>query len=105
MGIRPTDLCWEALVQETNAHPDLERGTLNAALKAIRQAAEYEGLAPDSIPDEIHLRAQAYRDCKTLGDCLLTPMALAKHWFRVVAQQANAKQSVEQQTIARLRAL
>lgn len=81
-GERPRDLAWEALVETTHANPAMERGKLNAALKAIREAALVDGLHPDSLPAEIHRRADAYRE-KWPG-LTLTPTALATHWFRVV---------------------
>lgn len=82
---KPLDVCWEALVQETAANPAIERSKLNTALKAIRAAAFSEGLVEDeAVAEEIRLRAAAYR--QTMGGCCLTPMALANHWFRVVAQ-------------------
>lgn len=83
------DLSWEALVRETNANPHMERGKLNAALKGIRSAAFSEGLHEDSIPEEIRLRAQAYRE--RWPQLTLTPNALAVHWFRVIAPVAEAK--------------
>jgi hypothetical protein len=76
------DLAWEALVKETAANPAIERGQLNVALKAIREAAYSEGLTEDGVPEEIRLRCQAYRD--TFPGITLTPLALAKHWFRVM---------------------
>jgi hypothetical protein len=81
---RRRDEAWEALVRETRANPEIERGSLNTALRAIKAAAEVEGLLPDDLPAEISLRAAAYR--KTFPGMTLTPNALAKHWFRVVAE-------------------
>lgn len=81
---RERDLAWEALVEETKANPAMERGALNQALRAIREAAATEGLLEEDVPAEIRLRAAAYR--RTFAGLTLTPTALAKHWFRVVAQ-------------------
>ena len=83
------DLSWEALVRETHANPAMERGKLNSALKGIRAAALTEGLSEDSLPEEIRLRAQAYRD--RWPQLTLTPNALAVHWFRVIAPVAEAR--------------
>ena len=84
MSERARDLAWEALVRETAANPAVERGQLNVALKGIREAAYSEGLTEEGIPEEIRLRAAAYR--QTFAGLTLTPMALAKHWFRVMVQ-------------------
>lgn len=94
---KPLDLCWEALVKETSANPHLSRGKLNQALKGIRLACADEGIEPTHIPGEIERRAAAYR--KVFAGLTLTPMALATHWYRVVAPT----QSVEEQALARLR--
>ncbi len=83
------DLSWEALVRETAANPHMERGQLNTALKAIRAAAFSEGLLEDGLPEEIRLRAQAYRE--RWPQLTLTPTALAKHWFRVIAEVPSVK--------------
>ena len=100
LATRKTDVCWEALVRETAANPAMERGQLNTALRAIREAAFSEGLVDDeSLAAEIPLRAQAYRN--KMPNCSLTPTALAKHWFRVMVTQSTA--SVEEQALARLR--
>ena len=80
---RQPDLAWEALVRETQANPAMERGALNKSLKAIRSAAYSEGLTEEGIPEEIRLRCEAYR--RFFPGITLTPTALAKHWFRVVA--------------------
>lgn len=95
------DLAWEALVRETHANPAMERGKLNSALKGIREAALTEGLHEDSLPEEIRLRAQAYRE--RWPQLTLTPNALAVHWFRVIAPVAEAK-SAQQIEIDKLRA-
>lgn len=80
---RDRDEAWEALVRETAANPAMERGPLNAALKAIREAAFSEGIGEDGLPTEIRLRADAYRE--RWPHLTLTPTALARHWFRVIA--------------------
>lgn len=84
MSPRTTDECWEALVEETQAVPEIERGALNTALRAIRACCLRDGIHQDSIPEEIRIRARAYRT--VMGHCTLTPMALAKHWNRVLAR-------------------
>lgn len=90
---RERDLAWEALVKETASNPAMERGALNVALKAIREAAFTEGLMEEGLPTEIALRAQAYRE--TFPGLALTPTALAKHWFRVMVkpEARNAQQA------------
>lgn len=85
---RERDLAWEALVRETAANPAMERGQLNVALKAIREAALTEGLMEEGLPEEIRLRAVAYRE--TFPGLSLTPTALAKHWFRVMVKREAA---------------
>lgn len=97
MAERPRDLAWEALVRATHANPHMERGKLNAALKAIREAAHGpggEGIHPDELPAEIERRADAYRD--KWPNLTLTPTALATHWFRVlVTPQQRSRQEEE----------
>lgn len=83
MSERAPDLAWEALVRSTHANPAFERGALNSALRAIRSAALTEGLHEDSLPAEIERRSEAY--ARTFPGMTLTPNALAKHWFRVIA--------------------
>lgn len=103
MATRPIDECWEALVRETAANPAMERGQLNVALRAIREAAFSEGLIEDqAIAQEIALRARAYRE--RMPQCSLTPTALAKHWFRVMVQpvtEPSRQQAALQQARAR----
>lgn len=98
MSARQPDPCWEALVEETRAVVEVERGTLNKALAAIRAASQREGILPEDVPNEIRLRARAYRS--VMNGCTLTPMALAKHWYRVVGAPSV---SAEQQAINSLR--
>ena len=86
---RPPDLAWEALVEATNANPAMERGKLNAALKAIREAALRDGIHEDSLPDEIFRRAAAYRE--SWPGLTLTPTALATHWFRVIVKPVEQR--------------
>jgi hypothetical protein len=79
------DLAWEALVRVTHANPAVERGVLNAALKAIREPCASPaggGILDDGmVAVEIESHAELYR--QTFPGIVLTPMALAKHWFRV----------------------
>jgi hypothetical protein len=97
---RERDLAWEALVRETAANPAMERGQINVALKAIREAAFTEGLMEDGLPEEIGLRAQAYRE--TFPGLALTPTALAKHWFRVMVKR-DARVTGQQAALDALR--
>jgi hypothetical protein len=78
---RPRDYAYEALAEVTDAHPDANRGELNVALKLIREQTPQE----DSylLASEIHDRAKQYR--AVMGEAMLTPTALAKHWVRVEA--------------------
>ena len=76
------DFAWDALVDVTQANPSVERGAINKALSAIREAAKMDGLAEEDVPQEIRRRAAAYR--RTYPQMAMTPMALAKHWFRVI---------------------
>jgi len=86
---RAPDLAFEALEKATDANRMMERGKLNTALAAIRYAWEQEGGLPEDLPDEIPLRAQAYREM--WPEMALTPTALAVHWKRVMAQRTPAK--------------
>ena len=95
----PVDLAWEALVRETASNPAMERGALNKALKAIREAYYSEGLLEEDLPGEIHTRALAYK--RTFPNAALTPTALAKHWFRVM--QGRDDYSPQQQALDALR--
>lgn len=81
MSERKQDLAWEALVEETQAMPEIERGALNVALKAIKAQCERDGLHPDEIPAEIKRRAHEYRT-RVFPGLTITPMALAKHFNR-----------------------
>lgn len=98
MSPRAIDPVWEALVEETQAVPEVERGSLNTARKAILAVCQREGILPEDVPKEIKVRAAAYRH--VMGGCTLTPMALAKHWCRVVGPSA---QTSEQAAITQLR--
>lgn len=100
MTERRIDLAWESLVRETAANPAMERGPLNVALRAIREAAFSEGLTEEGIPEEIVLRCAAYR--RTFPNLTLTPTALAKHWFRVMVEQ-QAEQSDKQRQLDQMR--
>lgn len=97
---KPLDECWEALVEETESLPEVERGSLNTALKAIKASCAREGITPDLIPSEIRRRADLYRT-GNMAQCTLSPMALAKNWLRVLNQRAAL--SPEQQALNRLR--
>jgi hypothetical protein len=95
MSPRAIDLCWEALVEETAANPEMERGKLNTALRAIKTCAFGEGFVDEQgVATEIHLRAQAYRNL--WPHLTLTPTALATHWRRVMVQTAAPAQSAQQ---------
>lgn len=98
---RERDVAWETLVRETHANPAMERGALNTALKAIREACFMDGLHPDGVAEEIVLRAAAYR--QTFPGLTLTPTALAKHWNRVMFRQETPG-TPEEQALNRLRA-
>lgn len=90
MSERKLDLSWDALVEVTGATVEVERGALNAALKAIRSASSE--LEDADLAILIRLRADAYR--KAFPDAALTPSALAKHWGRVQAEARTVKPSV-----------
>lgn len=94
---RSFDPDWEALIRETNANPGAERIVINMALKVIRTTCAHDGIA--DVAAEISVRAAAYR--KSWPSLTLTPMALAKHWYRVAAERTT--QTVEEQALAALR--
>lgn len=76
---RPRDYAYEALAEVTGTDLSAGRGTLNAALKSIREQMPE---APSmTVADEIHKRAKLYR--QLMPEVVLTPTALAKHWKRV----------------------
>ena len=83
---RAPDLAFEVLVEETKAMPEMERGAINTALKAIKAQCHRDGLHPDEVSNEIRRRAKAYREREFVG-LHLTPTALAKHWNRCVPKQ------------------
>ncbi len=89
MSSRPPDPAWDTLVRVTLANPDMERGKLNTALKAIKAAWQREGGLPDDLPREIELRADAYHAVWPM--LTLTPTALATHWHRVMAKPASER--------------
>jgi hypothetical protein len=91
---REPDLAFEALERVTHANRAMERGKLNTALKAIKDAWHREGGLPEDLPWEIELRADAYR--KKWPGITLTPTALATHWFRVVAEQTGQQQALDE---------
>jgi len=74
------DFAYEALAEVTNSDWNTARGELNAALKLIREQAP-EIVDNYLLSAEIHERAKMYRE--VMGDALLTPPALAKHWRRL----------------------
>lgn len=76
------DYAFEALAEVTNTDWNVGRGELNAALKQIREQSEITDAY--LLADEIHARAKLYR--RVMGDAILTPTALAKHWARVVEE-------------------
>lgn len=102
MSERPQNEPWNALVRETHANPAFEAGRIAVALKAIKEAAFTEGLTEEGLPEEIRLRAQAYRE--TFPGIPLTPTSLARHWFRVLAPTASEiAASPQQRAIDQLR--
>lgn len=88
---RSEDPSWEALIRATNASPAVERDVLNVALKAIKAVCERDGIEPSAIPAEIDTRAAAYK--RMMPNCMLTPMALAKHWNRVLTASVSSEQA------------
>jgi hypothetical protein len=78
---RPTDHAYEALAEVTNTDMQAGRGELNKSLSLIRSQTSKQGV---ELGLEIRARARAYR--QVMGDVLLTPTALAKHWARVEAE-------------------
>lgn len=103
MTVARQDLAWESLVRVTHANPAVERGVLNAALKAIREAcASTAGgnvLDDGMVAVEIETRAELYR--QTFPGIVLTPMALAKHWFRVGQGRGGSTSPQDAYEIAR----
>lgn len=100
---RAPDLDFEVLERVTNANRDVERGKLNAALKAIRGAWEREGGLPEDLHEEIPRRAEAYR--LLWPEMVLTPTALSSHWSRVAAERARLAKakSPQEQALDELR--
>lgn len=90
---RRPDPAFDALVEATRANVEMERGRLNAALKAIRIAWQREGGLPEDLPREIPLRAKAYK--LAMPKMMLTPTALAVHWSRVI-EESSSKTAQEQ---------
>ena len=76
-------------MEATHANVAMERGKLNVALKAIREASLQDGIHPDSLPDEIFRRADAWR--ARWPHLTLTPTGLATHWFRVLVIEQPAR--------------
>lgn len=98
---RRPDHAWEMLVRETHANPAFERGKLNAALKAIREAAFTEGLTEEGLAEEIRLRCEAWR--RHWPHLTLTPTGLARNWFRIMQIGTEQQRSAQQQALDRLR--
>jgi hypothetical protein len=77
---RPVDELFDAMTGECGIDPKLltpsGRGPVNAALKQVREVG--------ATPSEIHRRAHAYRSRYRVP---LTPMALAKHWASLGAEE------------------
>lgn len=82
MTERPRDYAYEALAEVTNAHPEANRGEINISLKSIREQAQID----DNYLLAAEIRDQATRYRAVMGDALLTPTALSKHWVRVRAE-------------------
>jgi hypothetical protein len=81
----------------------MERGALNVALKAIREACgspQGGGITDDGmIAVEIETRAELYRSF--FPGVVMTPTALAKHWFRVAQPRGGSTSPQEAYEIAR----
>jgi hypothetical protein len=92
---RPPDLSFEALVEMTGATVSSERGALNTALKMIRE--EMPGVDDTDLATEIVYRAGLYR--KRYPNVSLTPTALAKHWYRVLAEAPKPPAHTQEPTI------
>lgn len=101
MSARPRNLCWDALVRATEANESFSDGRIAAALKAIRAAAQSEGILEEDLPHEIEMRCSNFRKWKP--NLMITPTAIAAHWFRI--STSVRAQSVEEQTLQRLRQL
>lgn len=82
---------FEALAEATNTDWNAGRGELNAALKSIKDQCEIED--DYLLADEIHVRAKLYR--QVMGEAILTPNALAKHWSRVY-EEVESRRFVNQ---------
>jgi hypothetical protein len=83
---RARDFGFEALVEVTGANVAVERGAINSALKAIKEAlgGEVDG---ELLGEVITDMAGRYR--KLWPDMTLTPTALAKHWNRILAEETE----------------
>ncbi len=73
---RPRDALFDGLAQACGY--DLRSITPSAAKQVGMAKAEILAASPDVTPEEMTLRAQAYR--RRYKDAPCTPMALAKHW-------------------------
>jgi len=89
MNERAKDYAYEALAEVTATDMNGGRGELNMALKLIREQAPE--VADDNflLSEMIRARAVMYRS--VMGDVLLTPTALAKHWQRVFEEAEHRK--------------
>ena len=88
---RATDHGFDALVEVTGANVAVERGAINAALKAIKDAlaGEVEGELLGQV-----IRDMAARYRRLWPDMTLTPTALAKHWNRILAEEQERAKPV-----------
>lgn len=86
MSDRPPNPPWDALAAVTGSHSDANRGELSMALKIISSQTELRG---EDLAVEIHAQAVRYR--QVMGEALLTPTALAKHWTRVEVEAQRSR--------------
>lgn len=82
-----SDLAFEALAEVTGTDWNVGRGELNKALASIREQFGRDN--EEFLPAEIRHRAQLYRSVFT--GAALTPLALSKHWLRVVEETKPRK--------------
>ena len=87
---RARDLGFEALVEVTGANVSVERGALNAALKAIRE--QVDDIEGELLADVIREMAARYR--RLWPEMTLTPTALAKHWNRILTEEQERAKPV-----------
>ena len=89
MAERPRNYAFEALAEVSGTDWSTGRGELNVALKSIREETQEED--DYLLADLIHERAKMYRD--VMGEAMLTPTALAKHWKRVLEETSRKRPS------------